>query len=174
LDRGNRPISRTYGARCARPALRIGFPSEIPQIISATNHFLAHSGSRCRRIGRIGADAEEKNLRRLKEQPKIKKETCRNRSWLGGAKNRSRPGAAGGCRAGKKTTHRFWRALASQNMSGSRLVGRQGPWLAMSLRSSTSFFPLRTRLCQLIIPAVRNGPKDFSSSGRIASAAACG
>ena len=58
---------RTPGPRFAGPALRIGFPGEIPQVIPETDGFLDQRGGSGRGADRVGADAEEESLCGRKE-----------------------------------------------------------------------------------------------------------
>ena len=104
------------GARLARPAPRIGFPGEIPQIISRTNGFLDQRCSRCRCADRLGANAEEENLCGCKKQPQITEEAGRNWLCLGCVESRRWPGPAGDRRVCQKSADRFWRKIPPQNI----------------------------------------------------------
>ena len=64
---GDRRFSRTPVPRIAGPALRTGFPGEIPQVIPETDGFLDQRGGSGRGADRVGADAEEESLCRRKE-----------------------------------------------------------------------------------------------------------
>ena len=50
-----------------RPALRTGFPGEIPEVIPKTDGFLDQRGGSSRGADRVGADAEEESLCGRKE-----------------------------------------------------------------------------------------------------------
>src|SRR5438876_412575 len=65
----SRSAMATQESRIAGPALRTGFPGQIPQVIPKADGFLDLGGSRCRGADRIGTNAEEKNLCRRTEPP---------------------------------------------------------------------------------------------------------
>src|SRR5439155_72345 len=150
-DSGNRSVAGTRNARSAWPAIRSGFRGQIPQVVPRTNHFLAYNRSRCRRAGRTGTDAEEKDLCRCEEQPKIKEEACRSRLRRGGTKNRCKAGQTGDSGVREKLTKVVWRAVATSIKVNSkcaaiRILGTQTSspatapaWFGNGLGSKLSF-----------------------------------
>ena len=67
LKTENRRFSTAPVPRVAGPALRTGFPGEIPQVIPETDGFLDQRGGSGRGADRVGADAEEESLCGRKE-----------------------------------------------------------------------------------------------------------